>query len=144
MTTERRAWWGPKFIPHLWHDGRLWVRQAEAEVAPAHDKIACACNWKACAFEPLEPKGMTEEERMCCERAIRDGKAHYEWRAGSAALRLASEFAAVTAERDELRAALALLQKSHADAGSEYWRMQKRAERAEKAEENLEADANDR
>lgn len=76
---------------------------------------------------------------MCCERTVHESKERYEWRAGSAALRLASEFAAVTAERDELRAALALLQKSHADAGSEYWRMQKRAERAEKAEEKLEA-----
>ena len=56
MTTERRAWWGPKFIPHLWHNGRVWVRQEEAEVAPPHDKIACACNWKACAFEPLNQK----------------------------------------------------------------------------------------
>ena len=104
MTNERKAWIGPKELFHRALDdiGDERLFSGVIPVGWRHDKEVCANCGRACAFEPLEPKGLSEEEQKIAHYAAGAWPYHDSGTMGRALLRLSAELAAVTAERDNL------------------------------------------
>lgn len=119
--TERRAWIGPKEGPaHIirvrrdgFGAGYPTVGLHGPTLSP-DERAYCTAHDGGCAFEPLEPKGLSEEDATFLRQIMSKGMtdepfngsdAHRLW---NLANRLSIELAVVTAQ-------LAVLQKAHAE-----------------------------